>query len=137
MTGAIGVRTDGEGHFEVHHLPRGRNLLRVVGRDSPIAAVIVDTTSGPVEDLRIVLRPGTPVSLHAHPDTLGTYLVALRDAADVPVWGDSVGVGPPHTLHLPPGSYGLERAWEDGRPIDRRTIEVKDAPLRIELGPAR
>lgn len=127
-----GVATEADGRFRFAAARRGRYLL--IGSDDGHAkrSLIVDTTSGPVRNVDLVLGPGTRVTFDAAAadvdclmqlrDSAGTLLVSHR------VWGSGRWA-----MTLAQGAYTLT-VFDDDRLLRTRPFSVGPAPMHVRVG---
>lgn len=125
------VRSDPDGVLVLSTVGR-RDLLLWVQNDEWCAPPIrFDARSGlPV---RLEVRPSTAVVLR-HPFGDGRRgTVVLADGAGTPFWSATTRSTRPLRVGLAPGRYALQ-VLEDGRELERRTIEVGSETLLVHVG---
>jgi hypothetical protein len=129
------IKSKDDGSFRVGGLSRGLYLLRTSSREStPYAqwSKVIDTTCGPVENLRIQLARGVPLVLRASdPENWMSVRFKILDESGFVVRMSRLWTADPFKLLLAPGRYTLEVSV-DGVAESKR-IPITIATERIEL----
>ena len=95
--------------------------------------VVVDTSGGSVENVRIVLKRGTPVVLEPRGVEVWQNLVHLAREG-VPFWSGAFRSSNPIRLRLVPGAYTITVA-DDTAVRKTSTFIVADAALNVPVTP--
>jgi hypothetical protein len=132
---------EGDGVFKIAKVGRGRGVLtaRPVAPQRLVqpldsAAVLVNTGSGSISGVRIVLAPGTPVVLEPKITRGERYLVTVTDDAGTPWLGRAIWGPWPLRLQLPAGSY-LLRLFDDKGARSSTQLTVGSTPVRTPIVP--
>jgi len=117
--------SNGEGLFRVGNLSRGVYLFRVRDRDGPwpLFAKLVDTSSGPIDDLEIELVRGVPLLLSSSDERWSAVRYTIFDSAGLPLVSSQLWSPEPWKILLAPGSYEIE-ARLAGAPDSARRIPI-------------
>lgn len=102
---------------------RGEGLVAPVRR--------IDPSSESVDDLRVVVVKGTPVTIRGAGSATERPLVRIRDASHRPVWSGYMG---PHELPLTlaPGEYRAE-VWKGASATTSLTFSVAESPAAVTI----
>jgi hypothetical protein len=122
---------EGDGVFTINGAGRGRGVVIASTKDRSITAVPVNTASGSITNLRIVMKAGTRVAFEQKFDRTERYLVSLVDEAGTP-WMSSYSGPWTNRLVLPPGSYVL-RIHDDNTLRKSIPVTVGATPLRVPV----
>ncbi len=128
--------SDAEGKFRIPNLARGTYLLRTRDPEGPWAqsATLVDTTTGPIDDLRIVLVRGVPLVLSSSSEHWSAVRFTIRDASGQPVLSSQLSSPDPWKILLAPGTYELEtRRGEAADSVRRISIVIDSEPVELVL----
>ena len=137
----MGYGTESDGAFKIARAGRGRGMVtaratspnRLV-QPQESSAVQVNTASGSITGLRIVLKPGTPVVLEPKMTRSERYLLTVTDDAGTAWFSRSIWGPWPHRFQLPPGSYTV-RVFDDKGPRSSTPLTVASAPVRMTVVP--
>jgi hypothetical protein len=127
-------RADADGRFRVQPAGRRRYLLRANDEEWAGEPVIVDTTSGPVQNVRLRVARGVPLSVTFEPGTPRGARLHVRDGHGQSLAERAVDPGRPAKIGLAPGRYSVQVDF-DGALHGDRAIEVAGQPVSISLGP--
>lgn len=129
--GAFTTKTDGR--FSMH-VPRSRHVLLISSReeDRSYAALPVDTTSGDVRDLQIVVKPGTPVTFDYKVAPYQSYISQVADANGSILQSIYVHAPTKRVLTLAPGNYKIT-LYDKDQPIREIPVQVTDSPAVIAV----
>jgi hypothetical protein len=132
---SLSVKADGR--FSLASLAAGRYMTWVMPSPLPgsgsmgesgwdTSPILVNTSAGPVEDLRIVLSRPVPVTLRPTAGTVGLlYSVVTSEGL---VYRDgSLSESPPQRIELAPGTYKLR--------LMRRREVVRELPFTVAKDP--
>jgi hypothetical protein len=129
--------TDEFGGFRAMNVRRGKYLLRLVGLNSPPCLLVVDTTGGSVDGLRLQAAQGPKVTFHFDRDADEDDWIRVFDADDLPVrevdatspggWLD--GRRP---VYLSSGAYKCA-VFSHGARSTTFNVEVGSAPMTVEV----
>ncbi len=125
-----------DGSFRIGSLSRGPHALIVAEGHGTWArtARLVDTSSGPVEDLRIEIVRGVPLVLRGSDERWSAVHYTILDAAGMEVVSSRLWFPDPWRVLLAPGRYVVEtRLAEDGEPVRRDSITIESAPVELAL----
>lgn len=136
----LGVANDDAGGpggvFVVCSLPQAELLVGIEHPPWAVNGVSLHPRAQLVEGVELVARPGTRVVLAAPAGAADGVWFCVRDASGRAVWAGRAREGATRALHLLPGVYrasaGAGEAAEWGG-----TLDVGDAPLRLDLTPLR
>ena len=135
--------TDSSGAFRFSALAPGRYVIATYGSDEysipgrPFETtwvsgnVVVDTFSGPVEDLVLRLVPPTPVSIQG--PARGELRFTIVDSNGLYLRRQRLASASPKRLLLPPGTYVLKVTREDGETREERAFTVGTQPLTLAI----
>jgi RNA polymerase sigma factor (sigma-70 family) len=122
-----------EGKFEVFPpVGPGRYVIQPYSQEWTRNPIEVDTRNGPVENLRIDLRPGTPVSLRAELESSEALLVHVRTFEGLPVVSRHFRGQDSERIRLDPGTYTLITVDSDGRRTSA-SFEVGTSEVEVPL----
>jgi hypothetical protein len=126
------ARSNQDGAFELFRVEQGPVRLLVDDPDWAVTALDIDAASG--EEVEIRLERGTDVALRAPPGTHNAVECLLLDGSSQPL--SFARVATSCRLKLRPGRYELCTVVDESI-VERRALEVGDAPLVVELGSGR
>lgn len=123
-----------DGTFGFEGVPRGRLLVRTSAGIRSRAAVMVDTSPGPVSGIVLRTTPGTPVTLSVPTTIAASRIVQVKDVAGTPYESDEAGSRRDLKWRLAAGDYRVE-IWEGG--TLRRTVPLAVAgePVKLQIAP--
>jgi hypothetical protein len=121
---------DGGFSFQVGAVPFE---LRVANDRYAATCVELDAAHEPVDDVKIVLTSGMPVSIRVAGDELSRERIVVADEEGRVVASSRVTMGA-YRVTLRPGRY-VASATLAGEEIASADFEVADAPLEVELKP--
>jgi hypothetical protein len=126
--------SNGAGEFRIGRLSRGTYLLSLEVRDSSWAetAKLVDTTSGPIDDLQIELVRGVPLVLRSSDERWTAVRYTIFDASGLPLVASRLWSPEPWKILLAPGQYELE-TWMIGAADSVRRIPITLGSEPVEL----
>jgi hypothetical protein len=119
---------DGSFRFDVGASPFE---LRVADDRFAAASIEIDPAHEPVDDVKIVLSRGTPVSIRVAGNDLSRERIVVEDKDGRVVASSTVAMGA-YRVTLRPGRY-VASATLLGEELARDDFEVKDAPLEVVL----
>ncbi|MCI0635920.1 MAG: hypothetical protein L0206_18680 [Actinobacteria bacterium] len=121
---------DGDGAFSFGSSPRGRQVLIVRKRGYAIGWAEADNTRGPVDDVRIPLRPGVEIKLKTARSGLDAPYVQVETEDGLPLYAHLLVSerDPPPVLTLSPGRYVLRHRTCNG-PWHARPLTVANEPI--------
>jgi len=128
LSTGMSYRSDTEGKFKVASVGRGRYLIRASAKGHALGAVIVDTSGGAVDNVRLQLKQGTQVTLKPEGDGRHHYLVTIRRDG-VPYYTRTVRGPWPLKCVLAPGRYQIEVAV-DGVAQRTEPLDVGAQPIK-------
>ena len=130
LMNAVFNDTESDGSFRIDGW-NGRLLLvaRPKNQGFGFAAVVVDTSDGPVQGVEIPIRSATNVTIRPRFE-VGTTVRLLNDQG-LPLWARLV-TGEPRDVSLSDGTYTVE-AWRGEDLIDREEFEVDGMPIDVEV----
>ena len=139
--------TDADGEFLFRGLRRGRYAIATYGDDEfstpgrPFETswvsgnVVVETFSGPVDDLEIRLIRPTQVSIQGPKQEWEALRFAVVDRNGLWLRRQRFYSATPKRLKLPPGPYVLEVTDAQGELLQRRPFSVGTEPVTLRVEP--
>jgi hypothetical protein len=126
--------SNAEGHLRMNVEPARWFLIPSGEQSSKWARVgtIVDTSAGPVENIRIVLHPGVQVSLRPESDSEHPTRVTIEDASGLCLWSEFFRSSDAVTLFLARGTYTMNIVAGD-QPRVSRSFTVGAEPMSIPV----
>ena len=124
----MSFRSDTEGKFKVAGVGRGRYLVRATLKGHALGSVIVDTSGGSVDNVRIKLQKGTQVTLEPADGGRQQFFVTIRRDG-VPFYTRTVRGPWPLKCVLAPGRYEIEIAV-DGVAQRTMPLDVGTEPVK-------
>jgi hypothetical protein len=126
-----GGRSDAEGEFTLAQVTRGRFLLRATDqRTKETGWVAVDNSAGPVDGVRVELRPSATLTLKPKGEPRGwSYVILTGDGLVVSssrLWNQE------QPVQLPPGSYSVQ-LWQSKRLERTVPVTLTAAGAAIEV----
>ncbi len=130
-----GTKSDERGSFKIGGLSRGFYVLRRLSQDGGWAcsSTIVDTTNGPVDNLRIELVPGVPLALRPSNNRWFATHFRILDRDGNGVLASRLWSAAPQNFSLAPGNYVVEATSDDGGEPVRHEITIEKEPVELAL----
>jgi hypothetical protein len=125
-----------DGTFRIGGLSRGKYLVRMLGDAGTWAesSRIIDTTSGPVENVRIQLVRGVPLAVRASDlDRWRGVSFTIFDAAGEHVLSSRLWSPEPRQILLAPGTYTFEVRTEGSSEPKRVNVTIGTQPVELAL----
>ena len=124
---------DEEGRFTIRPAGRKRYLLRANDEQWASESAIVDASDGPVENVRLRVARGVPLTVSFGQEVQRGSRLLVHDMQGHPVAERAVLPGGTARIGVRPGRYRLrmEFDWESH---DDRTVDVGSEPLLVAMG---
>lgn len=120
-------RSDSEGRFDLGWLGRGRYLVRATHAEHGVARLLVDTSAGAVDDLRLQLAPATRVQIEGGLAAADVVRLSLREPGGAVFLTVGVRPGQQPSFGVLPGRYLAS--------IHRGAVLVREFELQVGSAP--
>ena len=130
------LTTSIDGTFRMNSGVRGPQTLIAEAEGCGLAAIAVDNTDGPLEEVEIVVpQRSVPVQIVTERRGLASPRFEIRTRDRLPLFADIATRSTPRTLRLAAGEYSLAvRAVSDDREVKIPfTVEPGNAPKTVEI----
>jgi hypothetical protein len=124
---------DDEGQFKIHPAGRRRYLLRANDEEWASETAIVDASDGPVENVRLKVARGVPLTVSFGGAVPRGSRLLVHDMAGHPVGERAVVPGGSAKIGVRPGRYRVRTEF-DGDAEEERLVDVGTQPVSIALG---
>jgi len=131
LSHAMSFRSDTAGKFKVSGVGRGRYLIRASAKDHALGSVIVDTSGGTANHVRLHLKKGTSITLEPQDAAAQHFLVTIRKDG-VPYYTRTARGSWPLKCVLEPGRYEIEVAV-DGVAVRTEPLDVGAEPVKRSI----
>jgi hypothetical protein len=141
MRSVIVVNAQNDGSFRIDGLSRGTYRLRTMSvHGSPDSerwaewCKVIDTSAGPVENVRVQLARGVPLVLRASdPSDWRSIKYQIIDAAGAIVRSSGLWSEAPTPIVMAPGSYTIEVRVGDAKEPKRIPVTLASEPVQLSL----
>ena len=124
---------DGEGNFRIQPAGRKRYLLRANDEEWASETAIVDASDGPVENVRLRVARGVPLTVSFGAEVQRGSRLLVHDMEGHPVGERPVLPGGSAKIGVRPGRYRVRMEF-DGEANEDRTVVVGTEPVLIAMG---
>lgn len=124
---------DGEGRFRIQPAGRKRYLLRANDEEWASESAIVDASDGPVENVRLRVARGVPLTVSFGSDVQRGSRLLVHDMQGHPVGERPVLPGGSAKIGVRPGRYRVRMEF-DGEPHEDQMVDVGSQPVLIAMG---
>lgn len=127
-------RADEHGRFTISPAGRQRYVVRLNDDDWSGEPVVIDTSEGSVQGLRLRARSSTSVNVSFDPETPRGARLCVTDSRGLPVAERAVEPRQKAQVRLAPGRYRLAVAF-GVESFGDRSVAVDSWPLDVSFGP--
>jgi len=124
---------DHDGQFRIQPAGRKRYLLRANDEEWASESAIVDASEGPVENVRLRVARGVPLTVSFGAEVQRGSRLLVHDMQGHPVGERPVLPGGCARIGVHPGRYRVRMEF-DGEPHEDRMVDVGTEPVLIAMG---
>lgn len=124
---------DPDGQFRIQPAGRKRYLLRANDEEWASESAIVDASDGPVENVRLRVARGVPLTVSFGAEVQRGSRLLVLDMQGHPVGVRAVLPGGSAKIGVHPGRYRVRMEF-DGEPHEDRMVDVGTEPVLIAMG---